>query len=215
MNTYTLDLTRDRYLDSHRLGGIPVFPFAMGIEVLHRLTGKNESNTISDYKFLNPIFLRKDRPKTLSIEIKLTERGTICNILNPPNLLHITGNILQNNEDYFVTKIPTPKKQQVKPVLSAELAAFSATLPHGPHFRCDYELYELAENHGKARLWNTIPKISFFENHAWTDVKTNPTLLDGALQLCAFHYRHWTGKNALPVEAASISYNTAVRFIFL
>ncbi len=209
-----LSVESELYLDSHRFNGTPYLPLVMALEYfVSQLEEKEKIDfhnhlEVKDLKVFGPIILRKDRPK----EIVIHKEKEVTNESLRNYNFKITGNDrelvyfqarveLDSKHDFCLSRFEDWTNAKVAIVYGNNI--YSTHFPHGPHFQNLFEVIKMDLNNIFVKLTGDISDNVFFIDKSHK-LYTNPTLLDGLLQLCALHSIETRNIYMLPIMAESI-----------
>lgn len=194
----TLSVEKDRYLDAHRFGNTPYFPFVMGIEYFLRQFRKNHSAVmISDYSVESPLIFRRDRERIVKISKKKMQSN--CYQFKLGDLSEVT---------YIQGKVEQRKSLRKNDRTEIEVAQdflhrfdqtlYTEVLPHGPHFHNTFDIVSINESEVSAKQYGFLNDLFYIDTLKSADLAINPAMLDGLLQLCAIHSIRYSKRFILP-----------------
>jgi len=209
-----LSVETDKYLDGHRFGTIPYFPFVMGMEffcqVCMDLKTVPGRILFSDFKIQNPIALRKDRPKIIKIKVEelLTEKQDRQDSFKiqitdeAMQLVHIEGELSFrelargfSRDPISISEIPDRPER----IINSEIL-YRDFFPHGPHFQNRFEIMRFNEKEGLARQYDFNKDLQYVGEEKLDRLILNPVLLDGILQLCSLYSIQYDNCFLLPIS---------------
>lgn len=203
----TLSVERDRYLDAHRFGSTPYFPFVMGIEYFLRQFRKNHPAVlISDYAVEAPLIFRKDREKTVKISKKKLCAQTYSFCLGDlSEAVFIGGKIEQRRSIRKNDRTELKMAEEVMHRFDQKL--YTEVLPHGPHFHNNFDIVSIDQHEICAKQYGFANDLFYIEKLKCADLAINPALMDGLLQLCALHAIKFDQRFILPSSVKSCFIN--------
>lgn len=196
----TLSLKKDRYLDAHRFGNTPYFPFVMGMEYfLRQLKNDFPAVLFSDYSVEAPLIFRRDRDKV----VRINHRKVCSN-----SYQFVLGDL--SEASYISSKLEKRHSLRSCDRCQIELSPdfihrfdktlYQEVLPHGPHFHNSFDICAMEEDEVRAIQHGFKNTLSYIDDLKCEDLSLNPALLDGLLQLCALHSINFNGKFILPTR---------------
>ena len=203
----TLSLERDRYLDAHRFGSTPYFPFVMGIEYFLRQFRKNHpAILITDYGVESPLLFRRDREKVVKIsKKKMCPNCYQFSIGDLSEAVFIGGKIEQRKS---LRQNDRNNIQMAEEVMHRfDQSLYSEVLPHGPHFHNSFDIVSINESEVCAKQYGFLNDLFYIEKLKSADLAINPALMDGLLQLCAIHSIKFEKRFILPTAVKSCFIN--------
>ncbi|WP_051023857.1 type I polyketide synthase [Thiorhodovibrio frisius] len=142
---YRFDLARDRYLDDHRLDGVPVVPAAVAMELMAECVAagwpKHLVTGIRDLRVLNGIRLENDQPRVLEVWTQAQEspaegmHEVDAELRDTGNdRLHYRATVMLNAPDERNANVPTSTLKDCHHLTAS--AAYAEHCFHGPLFQC-------------------------------------------------------------------------------
>jgi acyl transferase domain-containing protein/NAD(P)H-dependent flavin oxidoreductase YrpB (nitropropane dioxygenase family) len=178
----TLDVRRDRWLDDHRVDGLPVLPFAVAMELMAQAaTTELEVAGLEDIRLLHGVTV--DEPAGTTIRIVATPRaaGDAVDVA-------ITAPAHPRRHYSAVVRAHAPEPAGPPPLVDLPAfpmdveTAYRDLLFHGPEFQRIVAVEGMDERGSRAVLRSSAPG-------EWL---LDPMLIDGALQVQVIWARlHW------------------------
>lgn len=202
----TLSLESDQYMDSHRFGKTPYFPFVMGMEYFLDCIKEDKGCVVfSNYRVDQPLMLRKDIAKDIVVNLLETQdRGYECSLSDDKDRPHISGSVEFRDEVRKRDKVCFCTDEKI---YCFDKEMYKSVLPHGPHFHNNFDIVSIDENELKARQFNFSNNLKYMGHKTQSELNTNPALLDGLLQLCALHSIKFEEQYMLPTSVKSLFIN--------
>lgn len=210
----SISLKVDKYLDGHRFGSTPYFPFVMGIEFFCQacrdITQSFDAVLFSTFRILNPIMLRKDRDKTVLVRIDNCAYGDenqlhLITVYDEQGTTYISGELTPRETLRINDILPSnlEKKTTMFEEKISEDLFYKKLFPHGPHFQSQFEILFSARAEWLIRQYGFNNKLEYINDEKISNLITQPVLLDGIMQLCSYISVKKNNCFLLPVSVAS------------
>lgn len=196
----TIDLGSDRYLDDHRLDGVPVVPFACAAEYMAEAATMIDGRPVralTDMRLLGGLALRED-----SIEIEITNEpdadGSSA-LVRIASTRPVPRPAYRVRAEFGTPQAPPTQRLSIptdrSPVDAADL--YRKWLFHGPRFQTLREISVMSRNWIVAKVVATRPEAFYppAEGMAWI---FDPGIFDASMQMIFAWTRRYRDAGCLP-----------------
>ncbi|MBI4820903.1 MAG: SDR family NAD(P)-dependent oxidoreductase [Deltaproteobacteria bacterium] len=196
------------FLDQHRMGGTPILPAVIGLEMMMELVAlTSEQWTLGEVEILTPLKLAGEKRVVVRVSrhgdrLEITSTARRGNgVVLEPDRVHITGRRVPRRAMPPGPRpsLPTDRDPVVYPYPDRfDEGLGTRSMYHGPVFRCMLGVYPGTDGRGLAKL--VVPPVEALVTGSRAERWLVPAaLLDGCLQSAGLMGRAVHSITALPI----------------